>query len=238
MIQTERVSIMHITYIFHSCYIVETSNYILVFDYFKGTLPSFNNHKKIIFLVSHIHKDHFNKVIFEYAKEYSNVSYIIDKAVNLEDNVEGIKVEGNCEYDYQGMHIQTLTSTDEGVAFYIEVDGYKLYHAGDLNWWHWEGESKADNDWHAYAFHIQIEALKEKNLDVAFIPLDPRQDQNAWWGFLDVLNACEIKHVFPMHFGKNIKKMQEYLHLEELQPYANHIEKVEYVNQTFEFDDI
>ena len=42
--------------------------------------------------------------------------------------------------------ILSLKSTDEGAAFAIrETDGTSIYHAGDLNWWHWEGEPLAWN---------------------------------------------------------------------------------------------
>lgn len=228
---------VHITYIYHSCYVVETSHHILIFDYFKGSLPTFDKHKSIIFFVSHIHRDHYNHLIWEYAKQYPLVSYIIDKAIPLPDYVEGIQVIGCAFYEYQGLQIQTLLSTDEGVAFYLEIDGHKIFHAGDLNWWHWEGESKENNDWHAYAFHMQLEQLKDKRIDVAFLPLDPRQEDNAWWGFLDVLKTCEIKHAFPMHFGNNIEKMQNYLHLPSLEPFKNCIVCVEHAYQTFSFND-
>ena len=39
-----------------------------------------------------------------------------------------------------GAEIRTLRSTDEGVAFVVHYAGKTIYHAGDLNWWHWEGE--------------------------------------------------------------------------------------------------
>ena len=39
-----------------------------------------------------------------------------------------------------------LKSTDEGVAFLVEVNGVVIYHAGDLNWWHWDEEPKSWNN--------------------------------------------------------------------------------------------
>ena len=41
--------------------------------------------------------------------------------------------------EIKGARIQTLPSTDEGIAFLISYQGHVIYHAGDLNWWHWEG---------------------------------------------------------------------------------------------------
>ncbi len=37
-----------------------------------------------------------------------------------------------------GAEIRTLRSTDEGVAFVVHYAGKTIYHAGDLNWWHWK----------------------------------------------------------------------------------------------------
>lgn len=43
------------------------------------------------------------------------------------------------------MTVETLPSTDEGVAWFVTAEGKFIFHAGDLNWWHWEGEDKAWN---------------------------------------------------------------------------------------------
>lgn len=51
---------MKITYIHHSCFVVEIEDCIFVFDYYKGKLPEFDKNKRIIFFVSHSHGDHFN----------------------------------------------------------------------------------------------------------------------------------------------------------------------------------
>ncbi len=29
----------------------------------------------------------------------------------------------------------------------MHVENQTIYHAGDLNWWHWQGEPQADNDY-------------------------------------------------------------------------------------------
>ena len=41
------------------------------------------------------------------------------------------------EYEAAGCKIRTLRSTDEGVAYLVSYRGKRIYHAGDLNWWHW-----------------------------------------------------------------------------------------------------
>ena len=49
------------------------------------------------------------------------------------------------------VRIRTLKSTDEGVAFLVEAEGKSIYHAGDLNWWYWEGEPLS---WNLSLIHI------------------------------------------------------------------------------------
>lgn len=50
---------MKVTYIHHSCFVVEIEDCIFVFDYYKGELPEFDKNKRIFFFVSHSHGDHF-----------------------------------------------------------------------------------------------------------------------------------------------------------------------------------
>ena len=50
------------------------------------------------------------------------------------------------EIELDGMKIRTLRSTDEGVAFFVRFKEMTIFHAGDLNWWHWEDESEAYNE--------------------------------------------------------------------------------------------
>ena len=46
------------------------------------------------------------------------------------------------EITVDNMKIKTLESSDIGVAFLIEIEGKVIYHAGDLNWWHWDGDTE------------------------------------------------------------------------------------------------
>lgn len=68
---------MKITYIHHSCFVVELDDCILIFDYYKGELPAFDPDKRIIFFVSHSHGDHFNPNIYKYAETCPHVIYVL-----------------------------------------------------------------------------------------------------------------------------------------------------------------
>ena len=55
---------MKITYIYHSCFLVETADCYYLFDYYKGELPKLDTEKPILVFASHRHEDHYNPDIF------------------------------------------------------------------------------------------------------------------------------------------------------------------------------
>lgn len=200
--------IMQITYIYHSCFLVELENYILLFDYYKGTLPPLNPNKHLLIFVSHKHGDHYSPTIWNLQKTHPHVSYILDQDVEKQEGTSYLQVCPNQVYHAYGIHITTLTSTDEGCAFLLNIEGKTIYHAGDLNWWHWEGEEEHINAWHKQAYLKEIEKLRDQKIDLAFLPFDPRQQTAIAWGMQAILSICSIHHVFPMHFQDDIHIMQ------------------------------
>ena len=49
---------MKVTYIYHSCFLVETSDFYCLFDYYRGTLPTLEKNKPVYVFSSHGHGDH------------------------------------------------------------------------------------------------------------------------------------------------------------------------------------
>lgn len=215
----------NVTRIYHSGFVVETNKYYFIFDWYTGELPELLG-KKIVVFVSHGHGDHYSEKIFELEKQYKDVSYVIFHNVCQRKQENILYVKNHEQYEWEGVTIKTLQSTDEGCAFVVKADGKTFYHAGDLNWWHWEGEPEDFNKWQKGMYKKETDALKDIPIDYAFVVLDPRQEHNATLGFLELLKKCHIKHVFPMHFdcwgGK--EAMKPYLELEEMKSYLSCIE--------------
>ena len=142
---------MKITYIHHSSFLAELERLYLLFDYIKGPLPELLPDKELLVFVSHRHEDHFSQNIWTLADKHPKIRYI------LSDDIWQNRVPEKhfCRTEYidpgsslsllegGGVRITAFRSTDEGVAFLAEHDGHVLYHAGDLNNWRWNGESKA-----------------------------------------------------------------------------------------------
>lgn len=55
---------MKVTFICHSCFLVETAECYYLFDYYKGKLPSLDTEKPLLVFVSHSHQDHYNPAVF------------------------------------------------------------------------------------------------------------------------------------------------------------------------------
>lgn len=221
---------MKVTYIYHSGFLIELEHHVLVFDYYQKTIPDFDIKKKVYCFVSHFHADHYNKEIFHLFK---NATFILSKDTRQKESEHIHIVKKNETYTIDDLTITTLRSTDAGVAFIVECEGKKIYHAGDLNWWHWEGEPKHDNDNHAYNFKKEMQKLNGMYFDLAMIPLDPRQEDNAWWGMAEWLKHADSKYILPMHFGDDMVSMQKYLVYSPLKQYPQII-KIQHELETFE----
>ena len=200
---------MKITYIHHSSFLVELESVYLLFDYTEGVIPGLKREKPLLVLASHRHGDPYSPVIFELIKKHENVRFVLsgdiwrkrlpEEALPVTDSM---KPGETAEYRLENggmLTIHTYKSTDEGVAFLIEAEGRTIYHAGDLNNWRWEGEPDNWNDSMAKKYSAQIDKMAGMYIDVAFLPLDPRQEDDFYLGMDEFLNKVDVKHVFPMH---------------------------------------
>lgn len=195
---------MKVTFIYHSSFLVETKSRYLLFDYFQGSIPEMNPEKPVFVFASHRHEDHFSMQIFDLAKKYPHIWFILSddiwrKRVPDRCKEQTVFLEPDETCDLAGMKVETLKSTDEGVAFLIRADGRRIFHAGDLNDWYWEGEPDRENEAMTKAFRDQIKKLEGIRLDAAFVVLDPRQEKNYDRGIRYFLEHVSAEKVFPMH---------------------------------------
>lgn len=198
---------MKITYLHHSGFLVETETKLLLFDYYTESGkkayfdPAVYPDKTIFVFVSHAHEDHYDRRILAWAS-LPNVRYVLSFDVRTEVGFEGrtLHAEPHQTYDFDGISIKTLQSNDEGVAFLVKADGKTIYHAGDLNWWHWNGEPDAFNADIEKSYTTEINRLKGEKIDVAFVPADLRLQDKYFWAVNYFLQTVGAKRLFPMHF--------------------------------------
>lgn len=225
----------NITYVHHSSYFVETGSASLLFDFAGGNMPVFSDGKPIYVFVSHAHEDHFTKEIFELAEQYPNVTYLLSSDIDANDVPEleekAVFLAPGDKYADKNIKVETLTSTDQGIAFWVHVDGLDIYHAGDLNNWYWEG-SKEDQDLEK-AYHNELDKLAGRCADIAFVPVDPRLGDNFYRGVEDYMKISDALHLYPMHFWGDYSVIDKLKALPCTERYRDRIADITVEDQIF-----
>ena len=232
---------MKITFVYHTCFCAEDEHRSMIFDYWKGTLPVFDPDKPVYIFVSHAHADHFNPHISKLNEQYSKVYYIFSEDIrpqlpkvfmSKDFNITWMKAED--EKQEGDMTVKAFFSTDEGVAYLIRTEDKTLMHFGDLNWWHWEGESDAFNQWQKKHFTAQIQKMSSEHINIAFGPaLDARQIPYHWIGIDYFIKHVHVDKVFPMHFFDEMGLVKRFLASDKCAPYRDKMMLIEKPGQEF-----
>jgi hypothetical protein len=228
---------MKVTYIEHSCFTVELEKVILLFDYFKGELPAFDEDKTIYVFSSHNHHDHFDISIFQLLSRYPNVKYVFSKDIKRKFgkkffNTHGVSdsvyekiefISSNQTFENLDLKVETLNSTDEGVAFIVTADDKTIYHAGDLHLWVWKHKSESNNEDMKEQFEKEMAKIKNRHFDAAFVVLDPRQEEEFHLGFDYFMKNTDTDKVYPMHCWSNTSVIKRLKSMDCSENYRNKI---------------
>ena len=223
---------MKVTFIEHSGFMVEMEQNVLLFDYYQGEIPSFDGSKTLYVFASHSHADHYDPAIWKLKEQYKDIHYILSD--DIKDNEGAVVMKAHEKKEVAGIEIETLRSNDMGVAFLVKVEGKTIYHAGDLNWWHWNGEPEEDNEYYKKTFQDEMKYLEGKKIDLAFMLLDPRQEDKYCWGMNYFLEHTDSKVVFPMHCFEHYKINNHYLNCEDGRRWKNIVRDITGAGQVFE----
>lgn len=205
---------MKIWYLHHSGFFVETASHLLVFDYYTntplgGTLDqgvvtpallskdNLSKDKKLCVFVSHSHYDHYNPVVHRWQQERPDMLLFLGE--DIPPRGDAVTIKSGETVTLPGIEVMGLRSTDQGVAFLVKVDGKVVYHGGDLNWWHWDGEPDSFNDAMSTAYRSEVDKLVGQQIDLAFLPVDPRLGRGACWGAQYFMNTVGAAVMVPMH---------------------------------------
>lgn len=217
---------MKLTYIFHSGFVVETQSCILVFDYWMDPadcLPEIlSKGKSVYVLVSHFHEDHFSREIFSWRKCYPHTSftYILSKDITRhhrchKEEADVLMVKGSSWCD-KNIKVVATGSNDSGVSWIVEVEGKRIFHAGDLNNWYarfltddyeggtiWSmefGEIDPQKDEKLYLGELKDIRKKADSFDVVLFPVDGRIGNGYTRGARQFIEQFQIGLFVPMHF--------------------------------------
>lgn len=195
-------------FLHHSGFMLELETMILVFDYYLDPLKRLEDRlektdKPVYFFVSHVHGDHFNRAIRKFEKRASGYFLHRDCHLALADESLLHEMDVGETVNEGPLSVHMYGSTDAGGSYMVEAEGLTIFHAGDLNWWHWAGEGDSENreasDW----FFRELSCIKEKEVDIAMLPVDARQQAAREWGVKAYLSHFSAGLLIPMHaFGQ------------------------------------
>lgn len=215
-----------IYYIYHSGFAIKTKNHFLIFDFYtepigfdatsqKLALLSPENIKdmnNVFVFASHSHEDHFNPSILDWEDYNKNIQYVFSSDIKIDKAKSNYNfLQEDEEKSFEDVYVKAYGSTDIGISFLVKVDGLTIFHAGDLNWWHWKEDSAEEQFIAEKSFKAHIEKLKEeKHIDIAFFPVDPRLQEFYYEGGQYFAENIQPKLLIPMHFADDLSITKEF----------------------------
>lgn len=228
-------------YIGHSGFWIEGERNCLLLDYESGDLPHFPNDKRVYIFASHRHRDHFNPEIFQMEADHwilgrdFSLSPSFRRKFNIDDEqlLRCHRMAGRDYLSLDELEIQSLRSTDEGCAFFIRMEGKGIYHAGDLNQWVWR-ESEAFDRKMTADYLAEIALLKDRQIDAAFLPVDPRQGADFYLGADSFARIHHPTKLIPMHLWEDYDTIRRFKQHPCAEDYADSIVEIENRGASFE----
>ena len=203
---------MRLIYIYHSGFIIESKEFAILIDYYRDT-PEFYVHRhflkrpgRLYILSSHAHPDHFNPEILSWKPERPDIRYILSEDIRDSQKAcfhDAIFLKKGEEWNDDLLKIKAFGSTDIGISFLLDVADKRIFHAGDLNNWHWADEStpqeikKREGDFLAILNNIRKECTA---FDLVMFPVDPRLGSDFARGARQWLQYIPTRYFAPMHF--------------------------------------
>ena len=250
---------LKVTFIQHSCVLIELDKKLLLFDYFPagcmydkvqfhGSLPEFPEDKRLYVFATHSHKDHFSLDVLKWKESRPDITYILSKDIRLGRNYlvrNGIDPEIKRDihfvspverYEIDDLVIETLRSNDAGVAFVVEAEGQAIYHSGDLNWWNFGIRDELYGEKYAKEYKRELSRIKERHIDLAFVVLDPRLGDGYALGAEYFVNNIDADLIFPIHMWGDYSKIEQFKHRPKVVRFADRIVDIDRENIVFEIE--
>lgn len=146
---------MTLDYIYHSGFAIEAEGVTVIIDYYKDSSETEHNRGivhdyllqrpgKLYVLATHFHPDHFNREILTWKEARPDIRYIFSKDILKSHRgkpEDATYIKKGETYEDETIRIEAFGSTDVGSSFLIHLQDWNIFHAGDLNNWHWSEES-------------------------------------------------------------------------------------------------
>ncbi len=223
---------MEIIYLVHSGFLVRDGRTLLVFDDYRDPSGAVEKaleegeYDRLYIFASHAHFDHFDPHIHYYSEQVTQYIFSEDiRPVRQAAVFSGEKVTYMKTYETwsdEFIRVNSFDSTDEGTSFLVSTpEKHRIFHAGDFNWWHWEGDTRENQLFARNAFRKQMSKLEGLEADLAFFPVDERLGDSWDMGVKVFLNETRVKSLITMHNagGKQWKPKADFFEKREPVPY-------------------
>lgn len=213
---------MTLTFVGHSTYLVDTGHAYLLFDYYKDfslgcrvsdllTRPS----DPLYIFCTHSHGDHYSDQVFALETSRRKVYYLFHNEVEstvpieMRSKVQFVQTEEPFVIDAL-VSGRAYGSTDLGGSIYVEIKSpktgkvWKVFHAGDLNNWHWNEEADEYHiNLYERAYEVELKRFETFpiSLDLAMFPTDYRLGRDYLKGLDQFLNRVKCRYIAPMHLN-------------------------------------
>lgn len=202
---------MLLRYIYHSGFVIKGKAFALLVDYYKDSSDRYVHEHflkypgRLYVLATHAHPDHFNPEILDWQRERPDICYILSADIRRKmrrSSADAVFLKKGQVWKDDLLTVSAFGSTDVGVSFLVDAEGERIFHAGDLNDWHWEEESTpAEVRQAEEAWHRELDTLAEAAgyVDFAMFPVDPRLGANYMKGAREFVERIQVRHFAPMH---------------------------------------
>lgn len=209
---------MDLTYLYHSGYALLFDTFTVIIDFYEDSLSEkegcvhsrlMSRPGRLYVLSSHSHADHFNRHILEWKKKKPDTVYLFSEEIAHQRHINRDAAvwlsKGECYAD-ENLSVRAFGSTDVGVSFMIEAEGRNIFHAGDLNNWHWMEEC-GEEEWRGYEENYLRElddiVRYAEAADLVMFPVDPRLGKEYMRGAWQLAGRMAVRVFMPMHFGND-----------------------------------
>lgn len=186
----------------HASFSITTTDGKKIFFIDPFQLPESVNEKADLIFVTHAHHDHLSEGDIDRLLKPETI------VVATSDSLDTLKisqsqkfgVKPNEEYDLDGVKFETVPAyntapekqtfhpkSNNWVGYILNVNGLKIYHAGDCD------------------FMPEMKEFASKNLDIAMLPMGGNYTMNVD-EVIEAANAIAAKTTIPMHYRGLLKE--------------------------------
>lgn len=202
---------VELTYLLNSGFLVRAGKTLFVFDDYSDPRHAVDqavargDFDRLYIFASHAHFDHFDPHIKLYEQAVTQYIFGYDirhtKAVRSFPKSKTIFMPTYSRWEDEAITAESFDSTDAGVSFRVVLkeNGLAIFHAGDFNWWDWDGEDRETRKLAENAFRKQMKKLRGMEADLAFFPVDGRLGVNLDKGAKEFCAETDVHALVTMH---------------------------------------